>query len=150
MGAPEKRTMFRLLLVALCTVAALASDPASEVVPEFNVDFEQLETTVAATQSGSVSFGAALPVSSGSGIAPVSSGSGVPVAPASSAPSSAPRVCTDFVPPGEAAWNDRDGPYYNCAWYTSGANYCRYYGNSYANFGKTANQACCGCGGGIR
>ena len=45
-------------------------------------------------------------------------------------------------------WYDIDGPTYSCPWYAQGSN-CATYGNSYANFGKTANQACCVCGGGI-
>ena len=44
-------------------------------------------------------------------------------------------------------WYDTDGPAYNCYWYSQG-NRCGDFGNLYANFGKTANQACCGCGGG--
>lgn len=44
-------------------------------------------------------------------------------------------------------WYDADGPTYSCAWYGSGSN-CASYGDSYANFGTTANQACCVCGGG--
>lgn len=52
-------------------------------------------------------------------------------------------TCTD-TPVG---WYDSDGPYYDCAWYSEDDN-CAKYGNSYANQGKTANQACCACGGG--
>ena len=44
-------------------------------------------------------------------------------------------------------WYDADGPVYNCAWYAKGSN-CANFGHLYANFGKTANQACCVCGGG--
>lgn len=44
-------------------------------------------------------------------------------------------------------WYDSDGPTYNCAWYAQGTR-CQSFGDSYANFGKTANQACCVCGGG--
>jgi len=44
-------------------------------------------------------------------------------------------------------WHDSDGPRYNCAWYAQGSN-CAKYGNGYANRGRTANQACCVCGGG--
>ena len=42
-------------------------------------------------------------------------------------------------------WHDADGPQYDCTWYANGSN-CQYHGNSYANMGKTANQACCACG----
>ena len=44
-------------------------------------------------------------------------------------------------------WYDEDGPSYDCDWYAQGTR-CAAYGNSYANFGKTANTACCACGGG--
>jgi hypothetical protein len=44
-------------------------------------------------------------------------------------------------------WYDVDGPYYDCAWYAQGSN-CADLGDYFANFGKTANQACCACGGG--
>ena len=46
-----------------------------------------------------------------------------------------------------SGWHDSDGPKYNCAWYSIG-NRCQRYGDGYANRGKTANQACCVCGGG--
>ena len=46
-------------------------------------------------------------------------------------------------------WYDSDGPVYNCAWYGAPeSSYCTSYGNSYVNFGRTANEACCVCGGG--
>jgi len=45
-------------------------------------------------------------------------------------------------------WFDSDGPYFNCNWYSRGTR-CRSYGHNYANFGFTANQACCVCGGGV-
>lgn len=45
-------------------------------------------------------------------------------------------------------WYDSDGPYFNCDWYAVD-NRCQLYGNFYQNFGATANQACCGCGGGV-
>ena len=35
----------------------------------------------------------------------------------------------------------------NCNWYAEGNN-CEIYGSSDVNFGKTANEACCVCGGG--
>lgn len=44
-------------------------------------------------------------------------------------------------------WYDADGPSYNCYWYSQGSR-CDDFGKLYANFGKTASQACCGCGGG--
>ena len=44
-------------------------------------------------------------------------------------------------------WYDSDGSLYDCNWYASSHN-CKNYGHKYINFGKTANQACCSCGGG--
>ena len=52
--------------------------------------------------------------------------------------------CTDTP-----RWYDIDGSHYNCQWYSQN-NRCRKYGNSYENFGKTANEACCACGGGSK
>eukprot|EP00808_Paulinella_micropora_P006370 g63008.t1 len=58
----------------------------------------------------------------------------------------APVPCVDSP----AGWYDSDGPTYNCAWYAAGSTRCTQYGGSYANFGKTAKQACCACGGGVK
>ena len=46
------------------------------------------------------------------------------------------------------AWHDSDGADYNCQWYALGNN-CAESGDSYANFGMTAKEACCACGGGM-
>jgi len=46
-------------------------------------------------------------------------------------------------------WYDEDGEEYNCGWY-SNLGRCDLYGDRFANFGKTAKQACCDCGGGER
>ena len=46
-------------------------------------------------------------------------------------------------------WYDIDGEDYNCNWYAFGTN-CEKYGNGYENFGTTANEACCACGGGTK
>jgi hypothetical protein len=56
--------------------------------------------------------------------------------------------CQDYVPSGAAAWHDADGSQYNCDWYALGTS-CSDYGTSYANFGMTASEACCACGGGV-
>ena len=56
-------------------------------------------------------------------------------------PGRALQQCSD-VPLG---WYDAYGD--NCAWYAEGSR-CHDYGNANKNFGKTANQACCSCGGG--
>ena len=45
------------------------------------------------------------------------------------------------------SWHDSDGPMYDCDWYSRDGN-CAKHGNGFANRGKTANQACCACGGG--
>lgn len=58
------------------------------------------------------------------------------------------RKLTECVD-GPVKWYDNDGPDYNCAWYGAGKSRCTSYGNSYANFGRTANEACCVCGGGV-
>lgn len=47
----------------------------------------------------------------------------------------------------DGKWHDSDGSYYDCAWYAEGTR-CSIYGSGYVNFGYTANQACCACGGG--
>ncbi|GFH45125.1 hypothetical protein CTEN210_01599 [Chaetoceros tenuissimus] len=46
-------------------------------------------------------------------------------------------------------WHDIDGSAYTCEWYSTD-NRCNDFGSvpEYANFGFTANEACCGCGGG--
>lgn len=45
-------------------------------------------------------------------------------------------------------WYDSDGSRFDCEWYSRNFN-CERYGGSYKNFGKTANEACCSCGGGV-
>lgn len=47
-------------------------------------------------------------------------------------------------------WHDITGEEYNCNYYSNNdADECRIFGDGYANFGWTANEACCACGGGI-
>jgi Subtilisin-like serine proteases len=50
-----------------------------------------------------------------------------------------------------AGWFDSDGETYNCQWYSRFGR-CRLYGSRFENpdNGKTANEACCACGGGQR
>ena len=55
-----------------------------------------------------------------------------------------PPLCIDD-PQG---WYDSDGPKYDCVWYSKGSR-CEWCGSGYRNFGKTANEACYVCGGGI-
>ena len=59
-----------------------------------------------------------------------------------------PTKCTNKSPPGDDLyWHDRAGEQYDCLWYSLGDN-CNIFGNDFANFGLTAKQACCLCGGG--
>lgn len=50
--------------------------------------------------------------------------------------------CTD-----EEGWHDSYGESFDCDWYAQDDN-CEKYGDNYENFGKTASEACCACGGG--
>ena len=54
-----------------------------------------------------------------------------------------PPTCGD-----EPQWHDSDGITFNCEWYAQKTN-CAVYGDNYENNGKTANAACCVCGGGL-
>lgn len=77
-------------------------------------------------------------------LAPLQSPSATTSSP--SATSSSPSVemiCEDTHP----YWHDADGEAYTCEWYKSGSR-CSEYGHGHSNFGLTANQACCSCGGG--
>eukprot|EP00979_Chaetoceros_neogracilis_P008202 scaffold1827_cov338-Chaetoceros_neogracile.AAC.2 len=67
----------------------------------------------------------------------------------SAMPSTTPSESCSDDPEG---WYDIDGPTFSCEWYGGygGYNYCADIGDDYANFGTTANQACCVCGGGSR
>lgn len=60
-----------------------------------------------------------------------------------SAPTCDPTNCQD----NPLGWHDADGSQYNCVWYAQGTN-CETYGDGFENDGKTANEACCACGGG--
>lgn len=44
-------------------------------------------------------------------------------------------------------WHDSDGPTYDCNFYAEGRN-CQRFDSDYENFGYTAREACCACGGG--
>ena len=67
-----------------------------------------------------------------------------PTAKPSSSPSSVPTLeCFDVN-----NWYDSDGPGFDCTWYSAEDYYCTNYGHLFENFGKTANEACCICGGG--
>lgn len=56
-------------------------------------------------------------------------------------------TCEDSVGTSPGEWYDSDGPFYSCSWYAQDDN-CEIDGDNYDNFGLTANQACCACGGG--
>lgn len=58
-----------------------------------------------------------------------------------------PDVCIDMELNENSEWQDSDEK--NCDWY-SNDNHCDTYGNDpiYENFGLTANEVCCACGGG--
>ena len=62
-------------------------------------------------------------------------------------PGSGPTQCADITRPNGLPWHDSDGDFFNCDWYERGSN-CADYGGSFAEYGMTANVACCGCGGG--
>lgn len=68
------------------------------------------------------------------------------------------------VPPGQCAdlpmdwesgnfsrWHDSGDERFTCEWYGSSDSnyYCSMYGDRFPNHGKTANVACCACGGGL-
>ena len=75
---------------------------------------------------------------------PTATPSKLPSSKPTTEPTSSPSgVCTDDP----VGWYDIDGPIFDCAWYKEGNN-CSLFGNNYENFGKTANQVCCVCGGG--
>jgi hypothetical protein len=59
-------------------------------------------------------------------------------------------VCADSTISGGADWYDSGGTTFDCEWYGSyySSTSCATIGDSYPNFGLTANQACCVCGGG--
>ena len=56
------------------------------------------------------------------------------------------RPCADRTPFGNK-WHDSSGEEYTCKWYSYGDN-CNIFGYAFRNFGWTAQEACCVCGGG--
>jgi len=66
-----------------------------------------------------------------------------PPPPTPTPPTPGPPGCLDSP----ENWYDSDGQFYNCNWYAETGN-CAELGDGFSNFGKTANQACCECGGG--
>ncbi|GFH52409.1 hypothetical protein CTEN210_08885 [Chaetoceros tenuissimus] len=55
-------------------------------------------------------------------------------------------ACRDITVNDGQPWYDKDGPIFNCEWYVPSN--CKTFGDSLENFGMTANEACCACGGG--
>ena len=55
-------------------------------------------------------------------------------------------TCTDLLSP----WWDADSVAYTCRWYAARPSMCDLYGFRLRNFGFTAGEACCACGGGRR
>jgi len=67
----------------------------------------------------------------------------------SSAHTTADANCQDLVPDGQEQWHDSSSSNFNCMWYGSiSSDICAQAGDDYSNFGMTANEACCACGGG--
>ncbi len=66
-----------------------------------------------------------------------------PSPPSPSPPSPSPPGCVNDP----LNWHDSDGDFYDCEWYGEGDN-CAVLGDGFEHFGKTANEACCVCGGG--
>jgi len=70
-----------------------------------------------------------------------------PTVAATADPTVSPTVAATQCTDDPEGWFDSDGSVYNCEWYGQ-SSHCAWYGDSYANLGKTANEACCVCGGG--
>mmetsp|Transcript_18390 Transcript_18390/g.23151 ORF Transcript_18390/g.23151 Transcript_18390/m.23151 type:complete len:338 (-) Transcript_18390:168-1181(-) len=72
---------------------------------------------------------------------------------ASTSPTSTPPQLFDSTSRAECfdtflGWSDVGGPKYNCEWYAKNNNNCADYGNFFENYGSTAKEVCCSCGGG--
>eukprot|EP01063_Lacrimia_lanifica_P021007 TRINITY_DN2825_c0_g1_i5.p1 TRINITY_DN2825_c0_g1~~TRINITY_DN2825_c0_g1_i5.p1 ORF type:complete len:607 (+),score=137.00 TRINITY_DN2825_c0_g1_i5:67-1887(+) len=67
-------------------------------------------------------------------------------------PTPAPGPCSDMTQPGSsAAWHLSNGAQFDCAYFGKDLTRCgKFGGDDYRNFGRTAQEACCVCGGGIR
>lgn len=48
----------------------------------------------------------------------------------------------------DTKWYDLGGPGFDCEWYEAGPDRCTEWGSSLRNFGHTADEVCCVCGGG--
>ncbi len=59
------------------------------------------------------------------------------------------KECADIIPNGTLRWYDAWSPTQTCSWYAENhPTRCNRYGKHYRNFGYTASQICCICGGG--
>eukprot|EP01063_Lacrimia_lanifica_P021873 TRINITY_DN294_c1_g1_i3.p1 TRINITY_DN294_c1_g1~~TRINITY_DN294_c1_g1_i3.p1 ORF type:complete len:567 (+),score=198.21 TRINITY_DN294_c1_g1_i3:67-1767(+) len=69
---------------------------------------------------------------------------------AAGAAAQAPTACRDkTVEHGDGVWFDRRGHWATCDRYArNGGKLCRVQGDKFEQFGMTANEACCACGGG--
>ena len=54
-------------------------------------------------------------------------------------------ICKDYP----IGWHDSQGTGFTCGYYAN-ENFCELFGNNFKNQNKTANEACCVCGGGFR
>lgn len=59
-------------------------------------------------------------------------------------------LCADYVPENESKWHDSLGDRYDCGWYEGNSEHCGEF-SAFQNpkFNRTANEACCVCGGGV-
>jgi len=64
--------------------------------------------------------------------------------PTSSPPNSTPTPTPSGSCNDAENWHDSEGSQYTCDWYAE-REHCEHYGSSFANDGKTAQQACCVC-----
>ena len=55
-------------------------------------------------------------------------------------PTPAPSFCLN-----DNHWYDNGGEKYDCEWYATSPNACRFFGHKFQNFDKVANDACCVC-----
>ena len=112
------------------------------------IDWVKANMNMSEQQSCKRVCGDEFPGICGSQCNPSSCGGG-PTPPSPTPPSPTPPTTGGGCSDNPSGWYDSDGPDFNCAWYSM-SNHCQRYGDDFANRGKTANQACCTCGGGSR
>lgn len=64
-------------------------------------------------------------------------------------PQTVTAVCNDALLASGEPWHDMVAEKYHCNWYALANSRCEDYGDGDAKEGKTANDACCTCGGGV-